>query len=164
MPSSVIPWRRDSPPTPVFFSSPCGSAGKESACSAGDLGSIPGLGRSPGEGKGYPLQCSGLENSMGHAVHGATKSWTRLIAFRFHAREAVRVPSWVCSVPWHRTRARLPRGRTSLTGASCSALGSLLGWAHGLGRSTQEDLVCPQDPGLHEPSGGPGPLCQLPRM
>jgi len=44
---------------------PCGSAGKESACKAGDLGSIPGLGRSPGEGKGYPLQYSGLENSKG---------------------------------------------------------------------------------------------------
>ena len=43
---------------------PCGSAGKESDCSEGDLGSIPGLGRSPGEGKGYPLQYSGLENSM----------------------------------------------------------------------------------------------------
>ena len=43
---------------------PCGSAGKESACNAGDLGSIPGLERSPGEGKGYPLQYSGLENSM----------------------------------------------------------------------------------------------------
>ena len=43
---------------------PCDSAGKESACNAGDLGSILGLGRSPGEGKGYPLQCSGLENSM----------------------------------------------------------------------------------------------------
>ena len=42
----------------------CGSAGKESACNARDLGSIPGLGRSPGEGKGYPLQYSGLENSM----------------------------------------------------------------------------------------------------
>ena len=42
----------------------CGSAGKESACNAGDLGLIPGLGRSPGEGKGYPLQYSGLENSM----------------------------------------------------------------------------------------------------
>ena len=42
---------------------PGGSAGKESACNAGDLGSIPGLGRSPGEGKGYPLQYSGLENS-----------------------------------------------------------------------------------------------------
>ena len=52
-----------------FFSTqsscfPCGSVGKESACNAGDLGSIPGLGRSPGEGKRYPLQYSGLENSM----------------------------------------------------------------------------------------------------
>ena len=43
---------------------PCGSAGKESACNVGDLGLIPGLGRSPGEGKGYLLQYSGLENSM----------------------------------------------------------------------------------------------------
>ena len=43
---------------------PCGSAGNESACNAGDLGLIPGLGRSPGGGKGYPLQYSGLENSM----------------------------------------------------------------------------------------------------
>ena len=43
---------------------PCGSAGKESTCNAGDLGLIPGLGRSPREVKGYPLQYSGLENSM----------------------------------------------------------------------------------------------------
>ena len=48
---------------------PGGSAGKESACKAGDLGFIPGLGRSPGEGKGYPLQYSGLENSMDFTVH-----------------------------------------------------------------------------------------------
>ena len=53
---------------------PCGSAGKESTCTEGDLGSIPELGRSPGEGKGYPLQCSGLENSMHCIVHGVTKS------------------------------------------------------------------------------------------
>ena len=46
------------------MSFPSGSAGKESACNVGDLGSIPGLGRSPGEGKGYPLQYAGLENSM----------------------------------------------------------------------------------------------------
>jgi len=52
---------------------PCGSAGKESACSAGD-GLIPGLGRSPGEGKGYPLQYSSLENSMDCIVHGVAKS------------------------------------------------------------------------------------------
>ena len=57
---------------------PCGSAGKESTCNAGDLGLIPGLGRSPGERKGYPLQYSGLKNSMDCIVHGVTKSWTRL--------------------------------------------------------------------------------------
>ena len=50
------------------------SVGKESACNAGDPGSIPGSGRSPGEGKGYPLQYSGLENSMDCIVHGVTKS------------------------------------------------------------------------------------------
>ena len=52
------------------------SVGKESACNAGDPGSIPGLGRSPGEGKGYPLQYSGLENSMDGIVHGVPKSLT----------------------------------------------------------------------------------------
>ena len=61
-----------------------GSTGKESACNAGDLGLIPGLGRSPGGGKGYPLQYSGLENSMDCIVHGVTKSWTRLSDFHFH--------------------------------------------------------------------------------
>ena len=56
---------------------PCGSAGKESTCDVGDLSSIiPGLGRSPGEGKGYPLQYSGLENYMNCIVHGVAKSWT----------------------------------------------------------------------------------------
>ena len=60
------------------------SVGKESACNATDPGSIPGLGRSPGEGKGYPLQYSGLENSMDNAVHGVTKSWTPVRNFHFH--------------------------------------------------------------------------------
>ena len=55
---------------------PCDSAGKESACNVGDLGSIPGLGRSPGEGKGYPLQYSGLENTMNCILRGVAKSWT----------------------------------------------------------------------------------------
>jgi len=63
---------------------PCGSAGKESACSTGDLGSIPGLGKSPGEGKGYPLQYSGLENFIDCIVLGVTKSQTRLGNFHFH--------------------------------------------------------------------------------
>ena len=58
------------------------SVGKESACNAGDL-SIPGLGRSPSEGKGYPLQYSGLENSMNCRVHGVTKSPTQWSNFHF---------------------------------------------------------------------------------
>ena len=62
---------------------PCGSAGKESACNAVDLDSIPGLGRSPGEGKVYPLQYSGLENSMDCIVHGVAMIWTRLSDFHF---------------------------------------------------------------------------------
>ena len=52
---------------------PCGSAGKESTCNAEDLDSIPELGRSPGEGKGYPLQYSGLENSLGRKESGMTE-------------------------------------------------------------------------------------------
>ena len=66
-------WRRGRLPTSAFLGFPCGSASKESACNAGDLSLIPGLGRSPGEGKGYPLQYSGLENSMDCIVQGVTK-------------------------------------------------------------------------------------------
>ena len=63
---------------------PSGSAGKESACNAGDLGSLTRLERSPGEGEGYPIQYSGLENSMYYVVHGIKKSWTQLSDFHFH--------------------------------------------------------------------------------
>ena len=63
---------------------PCGSTGKESNCSARDLGLIPGLGRYPGEGKGYPLQYSGLENSMNYKVHGVPKSQTQLNDFHLY--------------------------------------------------------------------------------
>ena len=76
-----ICWRRDRLPTPIFLGFPCGSAGKESARNSRDLGSIPGLGRSPREGKDYPLQCSSLENT----VHGVTKNWTQLSDFQFQA-------------------------------------------------------------------------------
>ena len=63
----------------VFVGFPSGSDGKESACNVEDLGSVPGLGRSPGEGKGYPLEYSGLENCMDGGdwqatVHGVMES------------------------------------------------------------------------------------------
>ena len=63
---------------------PCGSVGKESSCNVGVLSSIPGLERSPGEQKGYPLQYSDQENSMDCIVHGVTKSQTQLSDFHFH--------------------------------------------------------------------------------
>ena len=72
---------------------PCGSAGKKSACNVGDLGLIPGLGRSPGEGKGCPIQYSGLENSMDCIVHRVAKSQTRLSDFNF-------IPPRVLSIPF----------------------------------------------------------------
>ena len=82
--SGTIPWRRDRLPTPVFLGFPYGPSGKESACNVRDMGSIPGSGRLPGEGKGYPLQYSGLENSMNSIIRGVPKSWTRLSDFHFH--------------------------------------------------------------------------------
>ena len=65
-------WRRDRLPTPVFLGFPGGSAGKESACSVGDPGSIPGLERFPAEGNGNPLQYSCLENPMDREAWWAT--------------------------------------------------------------------------------------------
>ena len=73
---------------------PCGSAGKESTCNTGDLGSTPGLGRSPGEGNGYPLQYSGLENSKGVA-----KSWTRPSDFHAHVLGTKVSYAALCSQP-----------------------------------------------------------------
>ena len=85
----MIPWRRDRSPTPVFLGFPGGSDRIEFTFNVGDLGSVPGLGRSPGEENGYPLQYSGLENSMDRGawqatVHGVAGSQTRLSAFHFH--------------------------------------------------------------------------------
>ena len=68
----------------VFLGFPGGTAGKESACNVGDLAWIPGLGRSPREGKGYPLQYSGLENSMACIVHGVTELDMTERLFHFH--------------------------------------------------------------------------------
>ena len=66
---------------------PGGSDGKESTCNVGDLGLIPRLERCPGEGKGHPLQSSGLENSMDCIVHGVTKSQTWLSNFHFQRND-----------------------------------------------------------------------------
>ena len=69
-----MPWRRDRLSTSVFLGFPGGSAGKESACNVGDLGSIARSGRSPAEGNGNPLQYFDLENSMYCIVHEVAKS------------------------------------------------------------------------------------------
>ena len=85
---------------------PGGSAGKESTCNAGDLGLIAGLGRSSGEGKGYPLQYSGLENFMDCIVHGAAKTQTQLNNFHSlshtHRHMHMYTHMHICSLtlPW----------------------------------------------------------------
>ena len=78
--TSTLLWPAFRKPLNQELSFPGGSTGKQSGCNAGDLGLIPGLGRSPGEGK----VDSGLENSMDCIVHGVTKSRTRLSNFHFH--------------------------------------------------------------------------------
>ena len=83
IPAWEILWTEKSEFAPQPQGFPDSSAGKESSCNAGDPGSIPGLGRSPGEGNGNPLQYSCLENSMGREAwwaiaHGIAKSWTKL--------------------------------------------------------------------------------------
>ena len=83
------PLEKEYTPHTSILGLPCGSSGKESACNAGDLGSIPGLGRAPGEGKGYPLQYSGLENSVNYIVHGITKSQTWLSNFHFQSTQTM---------------------------------------------------------------------------
>ena len=99
-----IPWKRDRLPTPVFLDFPGGSDSKESACKAGDLGSIPELGRSPGEGNSYPLQYSGLENPMDRGawratVHGVAKSRTRLNDFYFSLHRLSNCGAQAVSLP-----------------------------------------------------------------
>ena len=73
--SGKMPWRRDRPPIPVFLGFPGDSVGKESACNVGDLGLIPGLGRSPGGGHGNPLQYSCLESPHGQRSLAGCSPW-----------------------------------------------------------------------------------------
>ena len=74
---------------------PDSSAGKESACNAGDPSSSPGLGRSAGEGMGYPLPYSGLENSMDCIVYGATKSQRQLGNFHFQSHTHTHICTYI---------------------------------------------------------------------
>ena len=114
---------------------PCGSARKESACNAGDLGPIPGFGRDPGEGKGYPFQYSGLEKSMDCLAHGVAKSQTGLSNFHFicltlcnpmdcsppgssvHGILLARILEWV-AMPSSRGSSQ-PRDQTHISYVSC---------------------------------------------
>ena len=77
---------------------PCGSAGEESACNVGELGSIPGLGRSPGKGNSYPLQYSGLENSKNCIVHGLQRISHNWATFTFTSFKSARLLIWVFPV------------------------------------------------------------------
>ena len=97
------PWGSSSQPLGL----PWCSAGKESACNAGDLGLIPGLGRSPGEGKGHLLQYSGLENSMVCVVHGVTKSQTRLSDLHFHLFKSFQRTTWGFTEPYENLNGKL---------------------------------------------------------
>ena len=85
---------------------PCDLAAKESVCTVRDLGSIPGLGRPPGEGTAYPLQCSGLENSMDCRVHEVAKSWTWLSDF-LEKEMATHSSTLAWKIPWMEERSRL---------------------------------------------------------
>ena len=95
-----IHWRRDRLPTPVFLGFPCGLLVKNSTHNVGNLGLIPGLGRSHGEGKGYPLQCSGLENFMDCIVRGVAKSRTWLNDFHYLERGPGLCPQLLESDLW----------------------------------------------------------------
>ena len=84
-------WRRDRLPTPVFLNFPCSSAGKESACNAGDLGLIPELGRASGKGTGYPLQYSVLKNPMDCIVPWGCKESDMTEQLSLHFKMSFRI-------------------------------------------------------------------------
>ena len=97
-----------------------GSDGKEADRNAGDLGSIPGLGRSAGEGKAYPLQYSGLENSMGCIVRGVANCRTQLSDFhKSHTKSNIVPPVFPCDLSVN----ALPYNQSSFSSIeACSAL------------------------------------------
>ena len=112
---------------------PCDSAGKESACNTGDLCSIPGLGISPGEWKGYPLQYAGLENSMDCEVQGVTKSQTGLSNLHFHFYTLTKLCytealEWSSLVPGSKAKSSLEITNPTSFTVSYHLLANLLQW------------------------------------
>ena len=105
---------------------PCGSDGRESACNVGDLGLIPELGRSHGEGEDYPFQYSGLENSVDCIVHGLTKSWTLLSNFHSPLQDPQQAHIPVPQAHQIHREGRINVGRCGMVvkGASTSSLSS----------------------------------------
>ena len=101
-----IPWRRDILLTPVFLGFPGGSAGISSACNGGGLRSFPGLGRSPGEGNGYPLQHSCLENSLVTLLHSWRIELPRGVFWG--KRECVCLVAQLCPTPCNPMDYSLP--------------------------------------------------------
>ena len=131
---------------------PDSSVGKEAACYAGDPGSIPGLGRSPGEVIRYPIQYSGLENSMDCIVHGVSKSWTQLS--NFHSLISAWTALPVCMagpalllIPYVRpSQGGLPSRIARFLQATCSfpSPGRLPSWHLSRSKTLCIDLVvCP---------------------
>ena len=108
---------------------PCGSAGKESDCNAGDLGLIPGLGRSPGEGKGYPLQYSGLEKPSDYTVHGVAKSLDVTDRLSLHFRYFAYIRKYIISFEFHKIpeKSSFPEKNTMT-----QRLSDLSIWSHNL--------------------------------
>ena len=125
----------------MFLGFPGDSAGKESTCNVGDLGSVTGLGRCPREGKGYPLQYSGLENSMDCIVHGVAESWIWLSDFHFHFLHNVMVTPLKSRVFILKS---LPLNLLSPLGNQALVLGShLCPGVLGVRKMDQKHLECP---------------------
>ena len=123
----------------MFLGIPCGSASKESACNVGDLGSIPGLGRSPEERKGYPLQFSDLENFMDYTANGIIQA---------------RILEWV-AFPFSRGSFQ-PRGRTQI---SHIVGGFFTSWATRETKEYWSGLAYPFSIGSFQPRNQTGVSC-----
>ena len=127
---------------------PGGSAGKESSCNAGDPGSIPGLRRSPGEGKGYPLQYSGLKNSM-EWIDRLTKTRTQLSDFHFTFKKSHKERDYYTLVGKAKRQLTLPRAEQQ---DRSSTAGEGAKWQP----QSRTHLCCvsPQLPSWEFPKGG----------